>query len=175
MSPKQVLKVNLTPDIFKDPLEVIQQITSHMDIKYTRVIQTYVMEDRKLKLSLEKQGSSYFKGSVVWIGNKKDDAQGTVFCVDTGSELKQVNPSSENTDNIELDLKKEILKISTVSKTNCSVCGKNIEIFDHVLSCPLCNSQAHGNHLAEWVKMKKSCPICKKSLELTPSGEIVAN
>ena len=88
MSPKEITKVDITNEVFKEPFEAIRQIASNIeDLKYTKVIQTFVMEDRRLNLSLEREGSSYFKGKVVWIGNKKDDSEGTIFCVDNRTDL----------------------------------------------------------------------------------------
>ncbi len=172
MSPKEITKLDITEEVFKEPIEVIKQLSSNLDLKYTKVIQTYVMEERRLNLILENQGSSYFKGKVVWIGNKKDDTEGSIFCVDTKDELKQINPTAENTEKITLDIKKELIKISTVSKTKCSVCGKNIEIFDEVTGCPICEAKAHKEHLTDWVRMKHTCPVCKKSLNVSGTGVI---
>lgn len=172
--PKELTRVEITSEVFKEPIEVIKQLTSHVDgLKYTKVIQTFVMEDRRINLSLERQGSSYFKGKVVWIGNKKDDSDGTIFCVDTRQELKQINPTPENTENVILDIKKELLRIATASKSNCAVCGKGIEIFDSTAGCPICGSKAHRDHLVDWVKMKHSCPVCKKSLNVSATGSII--
>jgi hypothetical protein len=172
MSPKEITKIDITTEVFKDPLEVIKLLTSKLDLKYTKVIQTYVMEEKKINLSLENQGSSYFKGDIVWIGNKKDETDGTIFCVDTKSELKQINPTPENTEKIMLDIKKELIRMETASKTKCSVCGKNIEIFDEISTCPICDGKAHKDHMVDWVKMKHSCPVCKKNLNISTSGVI---
>ena len=172
MSPKEITKVDITNEVFKEPIEVVKQLSANLDLKYTKVIQTYVMEDRRLNLALEDQGSSYFKGKVVWIGNKKDDTEGSIFCVDTKEELKQINPTAENTESVTLDIKKELIKISTASKTKCSVCGKNIEIFDEVTGCPICEAKAHRDHLTDWVRMKHTCPVCKKSLNVSSTGVI---
>ncbi|MHA1150003.1 MAG: hypothetical protein ACTSR8_17335 [Promethearchaeota archaeon] len=172
--PKEVTRVEITEAVFREPLEVIKQLTSHLeDIKYTKVIQTFVLEDRKLNLQLERQGSVYFKGKIVWIGNKKDDTDGTIFCVDTRTELKQINPTAENTESVILDIKKDLIRITTASKSNCAVCGKGIEIFDEVAGCPICGSKAHRDHLVDWVKMKHGCPVCKKSLNVSSTGAII--
>ncbi|MFX1593466.1 MAG: hypothetical protein ACFFCL_12315 [Promethearchaeota archaeon] len=175
MSPKEITKLDISNEVFKEPIEVVKQLSSHLNLKYTKVIQTYVMEDRRLDLTLEDQGSNYFKGKVVWIGNKKDDTEGTIFCVDTRDELKQINPNAENTEKVTLDIKKEAIRISTASKTKCSVCGKNIEIFDEVTGCPICEAKAHREHLTDWVRMKHTCPVCKKSLNVSSTGVIFIN
>ena len=174
MSPKEITKFPITEAVFKDPLEVIKEVTEKIDgLKYTKVIQTYVMEDRRLTLSLQKNGSPYFKGKIVWIGNKKDGTGGTLFCVDTGSEIKQINPTAENTGTVILDTKKEIIAISTVSTAKCAVCSKDIEIFDDITGCPICQAKAHREHLVDWINMKHSCPICKKSLNVSSTGVII--
>ena len=172
--PKEITKVDITEQVFKEPIEVIKQLTTHIDnLKYTKVIQTYVMEDRRLNLTLESQESSGgLKGKIVWIGNKKDDSEGTIFCIDTKTELKQINPNSENTVSVILDIKKDLIKISTASKSRCAVCGKPIEIFDEVAGCPICEAKGHRDHLVDWIKMKHSCPVCKKSLNVSPIGAI---
>jgi len=174
MAPKEITKVELTEDVFKEPIEVINKLSTHIDgLKYTKVIQTFVMENRNLNLVLTKQGSDYFKGKIVWIGNKKDDSEGTIFCVDTGSEIKQISPTAENSDLVILDIKKETIKVSTASKSKCAVCGNEIEIFDDVSGCPICQTKAHREHLVEWIKTKHSCPICKKSLNVSSTGVII--
>jgi endogenous inhibitor of DNA gyrase (YacG/DUF329 family) len=173
MSPKEVTKVDLTEEVFKEPIEVINKLSNHIDdLKYTKVIQTFVMENRNLNLILSKQGSDYFKGKIVWIGNKKDDSEGTLFCVDTGSEIKQISPTAENSESVILDIKKETIKVLTASKSKCAVCGKEIEIFDDVAGCPICQTRAHREHLVEWINTKHSCPICKKSLNVSSTGVI---
>ncbi|MEJ2279423.1 MAG: hypothetical protein P8Y70_17025 [Candidatus Lokiarchaeota archaeon] len=103
MSPKEITKLDITEDVFKEPIEVIKNLSANLDIKFTKVI----------------------------------------------------------------------IKITTESKSKCSVCGKDIEIFDHVISCPLCSAKAHKNHLLDWIKMKHACPVCKKSLNVSSSGKIL--
>ena len=171
--PKDETKIDITNEVFKEPLEVIKQLTTHMDgLKYTKVIQTFVMEDRRLNFQLEGKDSTYLKGKIVWIGNKKDGSDGTVFCVDSKSEYKQINPNTENTEQVILDLKKELIRITTGSKSSCAVCGKPIEIFDEVAACPICDTKAHKDHMIDWIKMKHTCPVCKKSLSVSGTGQI---
>ncbi|MHA1195670.1 MAG: hypothetical protein ACTSRH_06575 [Promethearchaeota archaeon] len=173
MSPKEITKVDITTEVFKEPIEVIKKLTAHLEgLKYTKVIQTFVMEDRRLNLFVESEGAGNFKGKVVWIGNKKDESMGTVFCVENGTELKQITPTAENTDKVILDTKKETIRIITASKTKCAVCGKNIEIFDEVAGCPLCGAKAHKDHMIDWIRLKHSCPVCKKALNVSSSGVI---
>ena len=86
--------------------------------------------------------------------------------------ITSINPTAENTENVVLDVKKDLIKVSTASKTKCSVCGKNIEIFDEVTGCPICEAKAHKDHLTDWVRMKHTCPVCKKSLNVSSTGVI---
>ncbi len=80
--------------------------------------------------------------------------------------------SRRKSEKIILDVKKETIRILTASKSKCAVCGKNIEIFDEVTGCPICSAKAHKEHLTDWVRMKHSCPICKKSLNVSSTGQI---
>lgn len=176
MSPKEVTKIDLTEEVFKEPIEVINKLANHItDLKYTKVIQTFVMENKELDLILNKQGSDYYKGKIVWIGNKKDDSEGTIFCINTGSEIKQINPTAENSESIIYDKKKDTIRVVTASKSKCAVCGKDIEIFDDVSGCPICQTKAHREHLVEWINTKHACPVCKKSLSVTSTGVIFIN
>lgn len=172
MSPKEITSLDITNEVFKGPVEIINKISEKMDLKYTKVIETFVLEERDLKLSLQREGSTFLKGDIIWIGNKKDNSQGSIICMDSGNELKLINPNDENTGRVLFDLKKEAINIITESKLKCSVCGKNIEIFDEFASCPICKSKAHREHLIEWIKMKHTCPSCEKALKITDSGEI---
>ncbi len=173
MSTKQSVSVDITNEVFKGPGEIVNKIIENMELDYTKVIETFVIEEKQLKLTLQRQGSTFFKGNIIWIGNKKDNSIGSIFCVDSGNELKLINPNDENTGQVVLDLKKGAINIFTEAKLKCAVCGKNIEIFDEFSSCPICRTKAHKDHLIEWVKMKHSCPSCEKALNVTENGEIV--
>ncbi len=173
MSPKEITKLDITSEVFKEPIEVIKQLSANLEgLKYTKVIQTFVLEDRRLNLSIDSEGTGEFKGKVVWIGNTKDESAGTIFCIDNKTELKQITPTAENTETVILDIKKELIRVTTSSKTKCAVCGKKIEIFDEVIGCPLCETKAHKDHMVDWVRMKHSCPVCKKSLNVSRTGVI---
>lgn len=171
--PKEETDLNITNEVYKEPIEVMKKLSSNIDgLNYTKVIQTYVLENKKLDLSLIKQNSSYFDGKIVWIGNKKDDTEGTVFCVDSRDGLKQLNPTPDNSDKIILDKKKNKINIFATSNSKCAVCNKDIEIFDEIGSCPLCGAEGHKEHMVDWIRMKHSCPVCKKSLNVSSTGVI---
>jgi endogenous inhibitor of DNA gyrase (YacG/DUF329 family) len=165
--------VEITKEVFKEPLEVIKRVTENIEgVAFTKVIQTYVMENRNINFALERGGNVFFKGKLVWLGNRKDARDGTVFCVDTGSKTESVTPSPENTTKVILDPKKDLIKISTESRVNCAICEKGLEIFDEIATCPACNAKAHKNHLLDWVKMKYNCPVCKTALNISEDNQI---
>ena len=161
--------INIKPLVLKGSKDLIQGIASSMEgIQATKVIQTYVLENSNLKLTVGKDGKAIFSGVVKWIGNRTDGSKGTVLCVQKGQkdqgELKLVMPTEDTVQKIGLDPVHGLIKIVSKETVKCSVCGKGIRIFDEVLSCPLCNSKAHADHLMEWINMRHSCPICKKAL-----------
>ncbi|MHA1401214.1 MAG: double zinc ribbon domain-containing protein [Candidatus Heimdallarchaeaceae archaeon] len=46
----------------------------------------------------------------------------------------------------------------------CYICNLNISKNEAVSICPNCNNFYHYNHLATWVKLKGTCPICKNKI-----------
>ncbi|MHA1976128.1 MAG: hypothetical protein ACW98F_01525 [Candidatus Hodarchaeales archaeon] len=49
---------------------------------------------------------------------------------------------------------------------NCSVCRTIVSDIDTLVRCPECGSPAHYAHLAEWLKIRGICPICKKKIKV---------
>lgn len=45
---------------------------------------------------------------------------------------------------------------------------------DEIVACPYCGNFAKKNLLAEWLKLKGICPICKKKLQLALCPEVIA-
>ena len=159
--------VNIKPLVFKGPKYLVQGLSQAVeDIKFTKVIQTYVMENANLKLAVGKDGKTIYSGTVRWIGNRTDGTRGTVLCVQKGDDLQLIIPTEDTAQDIGIDRAKSTIKINSKESLKCSVCGKGIGIFDEISTCPLCNSKAHSDHLLEWISMRHSCPICKKGLEL---------
>ncbi|MCK4848531.1 MAG: hypothetical protein KAT16_05885 [Candidatus Heimdallarchaeota archaeon] len=52
---------------------------------------------------------------------------------------------------------------------NCSVCRTKISDVTLLVRCPECGSPAHYPHLAEWLKIRGSCPVCKKKITIQKS------
>ncbi|UCE13958.1 MAG: E3 ubiquitin protein ligase [Candidatus Heimdallarchaeota archaeon] len=48
----------------------------------------------------------------------------------------------------------------------CSVCRMNISEPSSLVRCPDCGSPAHYTHIAEWLKIRGVCPICKKRVKI---------
>jgi len=46
----------------------------------------------------------------------------------------------------------------------CMVCKLFLNDNDKILQCPICESLYHRDHLLEWVKVKKRCPVCSQVL-----------
>ncbi|NHI93149.1 MAG: hypothetical protein EAX96_11655 [Candidatus Lokiarchaeota archaeon] len=70
---------------------------------------------------------------------------------------------------------KTIINITSIKKVanwdwsayiKCIVCNLPIkkEHLSNALKCPHCNGIAHSDHLIEWIKMKGTCPYCRKRL-----------
>ncbi len=164
--------INIKASILKNPQSAIKEISNNIqDLNFTKVIQTYVMENQSLKVQLTREGRIFMQGNLIWIGNKKDNSEGTVLCFQSEKNGKQqISPTNDNSQDIILDISKGVIKIQAVSRLRCAVCGKAIEIFDTEMKCPICEAKAHGEHLKEWIKMKSSCPVCKKPLILNKNG-----
>lgn len=46
----------------------------------------------------------------------------------------------------------------------CSVCQGPLSTADDILICPDCNHYSHQNHIADWLRIKNECPICRRKL-----------
>ncbi len=53
----------------------------------------------------------------------------------------------------------------------CSVCKMKINSPEDHYVCPHCSAPAHFSHLAEWVKIRGTCPVCRKTINLTPKDQ----
>ncbi|MFX1577384.1 MAG: RING finger protein [Promethearchaeota archaeon] len=54
----------------------------------------------------------------------------------------------------------------TKTAAMCCVCRLQIRDGEQMVYCPHCGNPAHYRHLAEWVKMKGTCPICRNRINL---------
>ncbi|MHA1264714.1 MAG: PCI domain-containing protein [Candidatus Helarchaeota archaeon] len=54
-----------------------------------------------------------------------------------------------------------------VASLRCMVCNLTINpAKEEIVYCPHCNAPAHRSHLIEWIKIKRTCPNCKRSIKL---------
>lgn len=61
------------------------------------------------------------------------------------------------------------IKKETISdvEEKCTVCRMKIISSDALVRCPECGSPAHYSHLAEWLKIRGNCPVCKKKIKIS--------
>ncbi|MFW9925069.1 MAG: RING finger domain-containing protein [Candidatus Thorarchaeota archaeon] len=44
----------------------------------------------------------------------------------------------------------------------CVICRIKVKEPEEYYQCSYCLSTFHTNHLTEWLKIKKECPVCKR-------------
>ncbi|UCG03543.1 MAG: hypothetical protein JSW11_06025 [Candidatus Heimdallarchaeota archaeon] len=59
-----------------------------------------------------------------------------------------------------------VVDFDTEVEEFCSVCRMRISEPSNLVRCPDCGSPAHYSHLAEWLKIRGHCPICKKRIKI---------
>ncbi|MFW9929691.1 MAG: RING finger protein, partial [Candidatus Thorarchaeota archaeon] len=63
-----------------------------------------------------------------------------------------------------------LVSSSTVTTSSqierCSICKMPITPGEEIAKCGSCESIGHYGHLAEWIKIKGTCPVCRKKLVL---------
>ena len=68
-------------------------------------------------------------------------------------------------------MEKPVVDFDTEVEEVCSVCRMRISVPSTLIRCPECGSPAHYSHLAEWLKIRGHCPICKKKIKIQrPKG-----
>ena len=60
----------------------------------------------------------------------------------------------------------EIGQWDWTATAKCVVCGLLVREGQQLVYCPKCGNPAHYAHLAEWVKVKGTCPICRNRINL---------
>ncbi|MFX1252988.1 MAG: hypothetical protein ACFFCZ_15380 [Promethearchaeota archaeon] len=51
-----------------------------------------------------------------------------------------------------------------VPQDRCTICQQPIEEQTEILSCPSCGVKGHSGHFKEWIRIKQTCPNCRKEL-----------
>jgi hypothetical protein len=62
------------------------------------------------------------------------------------------------------------IKINPTEK--CCVCRRPVGSEGEVVQCNSCKSVAHYPHMAEWLKIKGVCPVCKQKLTLPEAKKV---
>lgn len=62
----------------------------------------------------------------------------------------------------------KMIKITTTE--SCCVCKRGVS--GEVMQCNQCKSVAHYPHIAEWLKIKGVCPVCKQKLVVPESKKV---
>jgi predicted amidophosphoribosyltransferase len=91
--------------------------------------------------------------AVIMLSNAK-------FCSNCGARLQQAHeyviPMEAKADNH--------TAVTTEHGEECMVCNLELNEGDDVVWCPHCGNPAHKAHLLEWIRVKSTCPICRKYL-----------
>ena len=65
----------------------------------------------------------------------------------------------------------QIFVCDNCSKTApiCEICKSQLTTRDEIVISTSCEHFFHKSHIEEWLKIKKTCPVCKKRIEIKPS------
>jgi predicted amidophosphoribosyltransferase len=93
-------------------------------------------------------------------------ATNDVFCARCGSKLTQtVEPEALPIEAAPESKRTRRTPHKRAGEKVCTVCGLTIEPNDTLAWCPHCGNVAHKDHLVNWVRAKKRCPICSSTLD----------
>jgi hypothetical protein len=58
-------------------------------------------------------------------------------------------------------------RLSWKKKTEfvCMICKLPLKKNQQIVQCPMCQSLFHQEHIREWLRMKKQCPVCRQELK----------
>ena len=63
-------------------------------------------------------------------------------------------------------------KLSVDPNEKCCVCRRPVGTSGEVVQCNSCKSVAHYPHMAEWLKIKGVCPVCKQKLTMPETSKV---
>ena len=58
------------------------------------------------------------------------------------------------------------ISVQTQEELICCICKRKIQTGDDLARCDQCGSVGHYGHFAEWVKVKGTCPVCRRKIHL---------
>ena len=64
-------------------------------------------------------------------------------------------------------------KLAVNPNEKCCVCRRPIGTSGEVVQCNSCKSVAHYPHMAEWLKIKGVCPVCKQKLTMPETSKVL--
>ena len=168
---------NVRKSLITSAKKWIQEISQdYSAMEYTRAVDTYIMEKIKenpLKVNVTREDQALMTANLLWVTEKEEG--GVVLYLEN---KKYLYPTNENIKGayFSLDKKKAtgIVEIELhPTPAPCAICGKPMEIFDEVASCPSCGTTSHVLHLEEWIRMKGTCSSCMASLAINDDNKIV--
>ena len=56
--------------------------------------------------------------------------------------------------------------IQTQEELVCCICKRKIQTGEDLARCDQCGSVGHYGHFAEWIKIKGTCPVCRRKIHL---------
>jgi len=173
----EILGKNVRKSLITSARKWIQEISQdYSALEYTRAVDTYIMEKIKenpLKIAMMREDQALMSANLLWATDKEEG--GVVLYLDN---KKYLYPTNENIKGayFSLDKKKAggIVEIEMhPNPAPCAICGKPMEIFDEIISCPSCGATSHVLHLEEWIRMKGTCSACNVQLVLNENNKIV--
>ena len=63
-------------------------------------------------------------------------------------------------------------KLTVDPNEKCCVCRRPVGTSGEVVQCNSCKSVAHYPHMAEWLKIKGVCPVCKQKLSMPETTKV---
>ena len=91
---------------------------------------------------------------------------------DQALQLLRTDLPEPESEDFEYDTSVNVAKILTLKTSEqCCVC-KRPAGSGEVVQCTQCKSIAHFPHMAEWLKIKGVCPVCKQKLVLPESKKV---
>lgn len=107
--------------------------------------------------------SGYFKGTFEKDGfNKESDfihPSDEAFCLFCGSQL---------------DTDDKICPACGLSIAKCAVCRGTLARFENISKCPHCDALGHEDHMINWVEKKHTCPMCKRTIDVSDLGQFTS-
>jgi hypothetical protein len=87
---------------------------------------------------------------------------GSSSCPDQGTDRPAYTPSKRRASR----RRTRKTKAATETIAQCIVCNLPIKADQELICCPQCGSPAHRRHLAEWLHINGTCPVCQNKIRI---------